>query len=285
MQVKDYLHPDVLVHRDTILETVRKVAKRFRLDEEDREEFRSVVDLKLVSHAEQIFGSFKGRSSLETYLFSVISSVFWEWRNKRLGRWRPSVAATKLGTVAIELETLLMRDGYTFSQACQVLQINHGCDLPQAQLEKMAAAFPRRHRLQEIPSDGLDDATANGSNPEQELMAKDAESLSNQISKAMRECMAMLPAQDQLIVKLHFYKDVKLVQIAHSLGFPPKALYRRVTKIMKSLRKALILKGFDPKDKEEILASLRMSFATNGGETQRCLSNHHEAMKRRDHVT
>jgi hypothetical protein len=68
--------------------------------------------------------AFAGRSSLHTYLLSVIAHYYQDWRNARLGKWRPSTEARRLGPVAVRLETLIGRDGLTLDQACELLRMS-----------------------------------------------------------------------------------------------------------------------------------------------------------------
>ena len=97
------------------------VARRYHLDASEAEEFVQEVRVRLLDNDYAVMRKFEGRSSLSTYLTTVIGRLFMQWRVEQWGKWRPSAEAKRLGPTAITLERLLSRDGLTWSEAVSVL--------------------------------------------------------------------------------------------------------------------------------------------------------------------
>ena len=134
------------VHWVAVEQAIRGVCRRHRFTAEDAEDFTSVVCVRLLEDNCAVFRRFGGRSRLGTYLSAVITHLAQDWRNARWGKWRPSTAARRRGTIAVHLDRLLQRDGLTFDEACETLQTNYRVAESRAQLETIAAALPARVR-------------------------------------------------------------------------------------------------------------------------------------------
>jgi len=70
--------------------------------------------------------------------------------------------------------------------------------------------------------------------------------------QALAVALAALPAEDRLIAKM-VGDDIKVVQIAASLGLDQKALYKRKERILKRLREDLENAGVSAGDVAELL--------------------------------
>src|SRR5260221_10151464 len=110
---------------DLIERVIRFVSSRQHLSASDADDFASHVKLKLIEADYAVFRKFQGRSSLRTYLTIVIERLFLDYRISAWGKWRASAQAKRGGQGAGLLEQLLVRDGYGFEQACELLTTNH----------------------------------------------------------------------------------------------------------------------------------------------------------------
>jgi hypothetical protein len=99
--------------------------------------------VKLIDDDYGIIRKFQGRSSLKTYLTTVVSNEMKDFLNHLLGKWRPSAEAQRLGPVAVQLEKLL-RDGLSPNEAVRTLQTNHKVEMSAQELADMAARLPDR---------------------------------------------------------------------------------------------------------------------------------------------
>ena len=101
-------------------EVIRGVIRRGRLSPADAEDFSQGVHLKFLETGYEAFARFDGRSTLRTYLTTVVWRLLLDWRNAAYGKWRPSAAARRLGVEAVRLDRLINRDGLTVEEAIQV---------------------------------------------------------------------------------------------------------------------------------------------------------------------
>ena len=108
-------HSLLVEHLGHIDRVVGGMARRHQLSAPDKEELTSVVRYKLIDKDFAILKKFQGRSSITTYLTVVVERLCLDFFNERWGKWRPSAAALKIGRVAVQLEQLVARDGFTFA--------------------------------------------------------------------------------------------------------------------------------------------------------------------------
>jgi RNA polymerase sigma factor for flagellar operon FliA len=235
------------------------VSSRHHLPGVDADDFASHVKLKLIEDDYGILRKFQGRSSMRTYLTVVIQRLFLDYRISAWGKWRPSAEAARAGPIAILLEQLVGRDGYSFEEACELLETNHQVTAPRSSLAAIAGRLPIRVRrrfesdaaLAQVPSEQppADDVIA-----EQERMA-----LAARVGGALKSAMAELDAQDRLILSLRFEDGRSVVEVARMLRLDQKALYRRLDRVMKALRAALQVEGVDGAAALEIFESSAVS--------------------------
>jgi len=244
------------------VETVRKLAayacRRYGFSREDVEDFSQHVLAKIWADGCAVLRKFQGRSSLASYLAVVVQRALQDHANSRWGKWRPSEAAKRLGPLAIELETLLVRDRLSFDEACRTLRFR-GATETDAQLTEIANRLPPRPPR---PIDDVQDAGATGprepvapGSADDRIRASERLQRRQHAEQVLSTALAALPAEDRLIAKM-VGEGFKVVEIANHLGLDQldqKALYKRKEKILKKLREDLESAGISADDVEEDL--------------------------------
>jgi RNA polymerase sigma factor for flagellar operon FliA len=216
-------------------------ARRHGFAAADAEEFGAWARARLMADDYAVFRKFGGRSSLQTYLVTVLVNLLRDFRNSRWGRWRPSAAARRLGPTAVRLEELVVRDGMPFREATEVLR-SGGVVLGDRDLARMAAALPARSYSGEVGLDvaaELPDAGAVAG-----ALAVERET-AHAVERTLRDLVAALPAEDALVLRMRFWDDVSVADIARALGLDQKALYRRIERLQARLRESLAARGID----------------------------------------
>lgn len=222
---------------------VQFVARRHRLSVNDAEEFGSVVRYKLVESNFAILRKFEGRSSLGTYLTIVIERLCLDFCVAKWGKWRPSALARRIGPVALLLEQLVHRDGVTFDEAVGTLQTNHGVSESREQLHAIYLQLPpRAPRGLSVDHAGRDAALAAEADSIDQV---DDRAAFARVEAALAAAVATLNDEDRLILKLRFEDSRTVTQIAALLRLPAKPLYRRLERIMATLRVELERRGID----------------------------------------
>jgi RNA polymerase sigma factor for flagellar operon FliA len=200
---------------------------------EDSEEFASQVKLSLIERNYEIIRKFEGRSSFPTYLTTVMHRLFYQYRVKEWGKWRPSAEAKRLGDTAITLEKLLTRDGYTFSEAVRKMN-----DRSVTELEAIYVRLPRRQPRPVLVSDeGVAEVAAAA--VDDTIETHDREQSARTAARVLDDALTSFDAEDRLILQLRFWHARRVADIATDLHLDPKKTYKRIDKLLARLRAAL----------------------------------------------
>lgn len=237
----------LLDHLDLIKQIVRTVGKRRQLPASEREDFASFVQLRLVEDDYAILRKFQGRSSLWTYLASVIERLSLDFCTEKWGRWRPSAMADRIGPVAVILERLVTRDGHPLEEAIEIIKAQNDDSLTYAAIRNIWEQLPTRSRTMEV---GEEAAEAILGHDTSDAGVEDAERRRNieRLQQVLRTAFAEIPAQDRVLIALRFDQDLPMVEIAKVTGSSVPTLHRRLDKSVKQLRAALTHAGFDPRE-------------------------------------
>lgn len=215
--------------------------RRNGLQGAEAEDFASTVKLHLIDNDYQVLRKFRGQARLTTFLTTVIHNQLRDFRIRKWGRWRPSAAARRLGTVAVQLETRLMRDGLTFPEAVGALRQNLQVEETEEELEALAAQLPVRFQRRFTSDEALARmATPDAPDPVQE--AERAER-AKAVQGALVEALGALDEEDRLILRFRFEEGLMVSRIAPLLDLDQKALYRRIYGLLAALREALKSRG------------------------------------------
>ncbi|HEX2211755.1 MAG TPA: sigma-70 family RNA polymerase sigma factor [Longimicrobium sp.] len=224
----------------------------------DAEDFTARVRMKLMEDDYAVVRRFRGESEFRTYLAAVVARHLVNFVREQRGRWRPSAAAERLGAVAVDVERLVRRDGYTLPQAGEKLRTHGRTTLSDAQLARLLAQLPERAPLRPVEGKldkGLD-AAPGDSRADDRVLAAEADRRRAEMLGALGTAMEQLEPEEQLIVQLHFAEGHTLADVARALRLDQKPLYRRVDRLRARLRARLESAGLDVKDVRGLLYGL-----------------------------
>lgn len=242
-------------HLAMIERIARSVAHRHHVNPDDCTEFVQVVRVRLFDDDYAILRKFEGRSSMSTYLTTVIGRLYNEWRVAEWGKWRPSAEAKRLGQTAITLERLLTRDGLTLSEAVSLLTTGSGPHPSISELEAVYARLPARSARPVVVSGEVSpDAAAVDAEAGDRVEASDRERTVRLIVRTIDSISPTLGAEDRLILQLRFWNARKVPEIARVVNIDPKKIYKRLEKLFALLRRALEAVGVGPADIALLLA-------------------------------
>lgn len=241
---------------------VRVVARRNHLSPEEAEDFSSIVKLRLIEDDYAVLRKFEGRSSLSTYLTTVITRLLAWYRIDAWGKWRPSAEAKRIGEPAITLERLMNRDGFSFDEAVAMLAHRADPAFSRSSLEAIYLRLPRRvkpasfsldaddHTDTDHDDDSLGGAYSRDRSGKRladdvkvtipdDISAAERRGQAEKIGRILENVTSQLPAEDRTIIRLRFFNGMKVPQIAAQLGIDQKRLYKRIDKLLGLLRKVL----------------------------------------------
>jgi RNA polymerase sigma factor (sigma-70 family) len=233
-----------LEHLSAIERIVAALCRRYGLTGDNAAELGSWVKLRLVENDYAVLAKFRGESSLTTYLTVVIAMLFRDYRVERWGRWRPSAAAQRNGALAVRLETLVRRDGYSLDQAGQLLRTSGETTLSDRELARLLAELPGREPLRptEVGAEPLADLPARAG-ADDRLVRGEARADRQAADEAVAQALTRLTPEDQLIVRMRFWEGLSVADVARGLGVPQKPLYRRIEHALSALRRHLEAAG------------------------------------------
>ena len=211
----------------------------------DAEDFASEVRLRLLEDDYAVIRKHRGDSSVTTFLTVVIANLLRDYRIKMWGKWRPSAEAKRIGETAVLLETAMYRDGFSFDDACALLERNAQLDVDRAHLREIAKKLPVRAPRRIEGEEALAEVPAVSESDGRVLEAERQEQHAT-LQGVMARWLGTLANEDQLIIKLRFYEGFSVADVSRALGVPQKPLYARITRLLQALSVALRGEGIGP---------------------------------------
>jgi RNA polymerase sigma factor (sigma-70 family) len=241
-----------LAHLPALDRIIGIMAARSGLRGADAEDFGGWVRVRLMEDDYQVLRKFSGRSSLTTYLSVVVANLSRDFRTRRQGRWRPSAAARRLGPVAERLERMVHRNRLGFGEAVAVLRSEGATTASDRELAELLGAIPVRPPLRPDPAGDEPLATLPSSEAADAGVTAEEEGREREsVRRALGRALGALPAEDRLILRMRFWDELSVADVARGLGLPQKPLYRRIERALASLREGLVAEDVRP---EQVLA-------------------------------
>ena len=239
---------------DFIRRVVRHVAARRMLDPQDRDDFESEVHLKLIGDDYAVLRRFEGRSTLATYLITVIQRVFLDFQIRRWGKWRPSAAARDLGPLAVELEHLMQHEGRSFDDACSILaSAPEGAPIDRARLAALGAKLPARPSRRAGGPEALEAAPARDGLADAVLMERENRDSARRAQVLLGEALDLLSPEERLLVRLKFSEGLSIAAVAIAMGLEQRPLYRTMERCLDTMRRHLEARGLDARGVADLL--------------------------------
>ena len=226
-----------------LCDVIAAVARHSGLPGDEAQDFSQHVHLRLLEKNYAPLAMFAGQSSFRTYLTVVVNRLLLDWRNARFGKWRPSAAAERMGTVAVDLDRLITRDGHAVDEAVNILAAHPGAPSPAA-LRAIAEKLPVRTKVRAIGVDDLEPLHVGTFTDPVEAEQNAAEA--DRALRALRRACRALPEADRYLLFLRFSRQLAVPAIADMLGEPAKPLYRRLDRIYAALRRQLSTQEMPP---------------------------------------
>jgi RNA polymerase sigma factor (sigma-70 family) len=117
--------------------------------------------------------------------------------------------------------------------------------------EQLPARGPKRRAV--LPEDVESELSVSPDSVESEAAQDQRERLRQRTSAAMREALAQLDREERILIRLHFYGELTLADIARNLGKPQKPLYRQLEQARAKLRRHLLAAGLQPDEIADLI--------------------------------
>ena len=244
-----------LSHLGTIETIVMYIGRSNHLDCLETEEFGAQVKLDLIEGNYAIIRKFEGRSSFATYLTTVIHRMFYQYRVKLWGKWRPSAEARRLGDKAIAFERLMTRDGLSFHEAVETMTTGNAGHPTVAELEAIYARLPARQpRPVLVSGDTVPESASVDADADERVTGEDRVKVARAVAAVLDRCMADADPEDQIILRMRFWNARRVCDIARVLQLDQRKVYKRIERLLLKMRAALEAGGVSRQDVDDILA-------------------------------
>lgn len=241
-----------LEHLDAVERHAEHVARRSGFRPHEIEDFVSSVRLKLVEDDYAVLRKHRGESSLLGFLRMVVSNHLRDERNRRLGKYRPSAAALRLGTDAIQLDRYVRRDGFEVETAIRMVRERHPEGRSVDELRRVAEELPEHVSRRFVPEEALESRGEPG-DAEERARAEEQERVYERVRDGLHGALGDFPDQDLLILRLIFREGLPISKIARVLKLKQRSLYTRRDRCLASLRESLEAAGLTVDEVRDIL--------------------------------
>jgi RNA polymerase sigma factor (sigma-70 family) len=226
---------EMLLQNLTMIERIIAfLGRRHGVEYEDLEDLAGSVKLALIENDYAVLRKFEHRSTLATYLHTVITRMVLRYARVR---WQPSREARRMGDHAVRMERLLWRDGRSFREACEIVMATTE-SITAADLEVIYRRLPqRRPRLELVPLsfDVVD--------PKPLIVD---EVIANEIATVLASSIEDLSADDRTLLQMRFWQERKISDIARVLHQSQKTIYKRIDGALRKIRQRMTQTGVNP---------------------------------------
>ncbi len=238
-------------------QAIKCICHRHNLSEEEGEEFAAEARYKLVENDYKIVREFKGKSTLKTYLVTVINRLFIDKKRAEHGRWRASEKAKQIGEVAVKLDELLHKDNYSLDEAYQILRINYKIKLSEEELDSIFHKIDKERtpRIKEESEEEIASAIPDpGLMPDEEVEKGRIEKAAERLFTLVDEISCTLSENDRLALRMKFQDDHSISDISQCLGISRNDIEKRMKGILHEFKKRIVAsEGINLHDVMEII--------------------------------
>lgn len=243
---------------EVVVDAVRFVAARHHLTRDMADELRGRVMLHLAINDYAALRAWRRECSLHTYLVTVITRVFLDYRNQEWGKAKPPALAKRLGDVALNLWRLTHRKRLTFDEAVQTLHAEHGVTETRDELWDIYSKLPAASGRYFVDVSELAQVEQPGADADTLVRSGERETLAARVERALSQALSGLDAEDRLVLKMFFTNGMTRAQIARVLQLDQQRLYPRFLQLMSRLHDALRAQDVTAEDVREIIGAANL---------------------------
>jgi len=245
------MDPEKILSSSDLLAKIETVCKRcFSAENDQNECYVYVIDSLKADNFKRL-RAFKGKSKLNTYLYSLTNALVIDFRRKQFGRRRIPTGVAKLGKWAETVYRFVCWQKFSFDDAYDFLRIDglySGSYMQfMKEIEPIKKAPCRENpvfqSIDETPESTLNNINAEGSNPLEFLIQKLDREMRIKAIKVIRETTVELSEDDQLLVRLVYGSDQSVAAAARVCGLAAATAGKRLKNLLTKYREKLLAVG------------------------------------------
>jgi len=208
----------------------------------------------------RVLRQFKGDAKLSTYITTIIARQAVDLVRKKLGRSREKERAQKFGKIGLIIYEKMILQGCSVPEIYADLQSNEGIPESLEEIETIAEKIKGKKSGASLPpnnhsvvKEGVVRVNENGDfviadtrgDPQELLIEKQRK---QKVGEVVKEIIQQLSGEERLILRMRFpaqeeVEPEKVEQMAKFLGISKKAVYKRITRVLKKCRNIMDQKG------------------------------------------
>jgi len=245
------MDPEKILSSIDVLAKIETVCiRRFSAENDQNECYVYVIDSLKADNFKRL-RAFKGKSKLNTYLYSLINSLVIDFRRKQYGRRRIPAGVAKLGKWAETVYRFVCWQKFSFDDAYDFLRIDGlytGSYIQFIKEIELIKKVPCRENpafqsIDETRESSLKDIKDDGDNPLEFLIQKLDRERRIKALKVIRETTAELSENDQLLVRLVYGSDQSVPAAAKVIGLAASTAGKRLKSLLTKYREKLLAEG------------------------------------------
>ncbi len=245
------MNPEKILSSDDLLGKIETVCRRHFSAENDQNECYVFVIDSLKADNYKRLRAFKGKSKLNTYLYSLINSLVIDFRRKKFGRRRIPAGVVKLGKWAEAVYRFVCWQKFSFDDAYDFLRVDGlftGSYIEFIKETEPIRKAPCRENpafqsIDETRENSLKNINDDGANPLDFLIQRLDRERRIKALKLIREATAELSENDQLLVRLVYGSDQSVSVAAKVIGLPASTAGKRLKSLLTKFREKLLAEG------------------------------------------
>ena len=245
------MDPEKILSSSDLLVKIETVCRRCFSAENDQNECYIYVIDSLKADNYKRLRAFKGKSKLNTYLYSLINALVIDFRRKQFGRRRIPAGVAKLGKWAETVYRFVCWQKFSFDDAYDFLRIDDLYSGSYIQFIKEIDPIkkapcrenPAFQSIDETPESTLKNINAEGFNPLEFLIQKLDREMRIKAIKVIRETTVELSEDDQLLIRLVYGSDQSAAAAARVIGLPASTAGKHLKSLLAKYREKLLAVG------------------------------------------
>lgn len=245
------MDPAAIFASDDLLIKIEAICRRHFSAENDQNECSVFVIDRLKADNYKRLWAFKGKSSLNTYLYSLINSLVIDFKRKKFGRRRIPSGVVKLGKWAEAVYRLVCWQKFSFDDAYDFLRLDGlftGSYIEFInEIEPIRRAPCRENpvfqSINETHESSLQKLNDGDSNPLEILIQKLDRERRIIALKVIRDTTAGLSEIDQILVRLVYGSDQSVPAVAKVIGLATSTARKRLKRLLTKYREKLLAEG------------------------------------------
>ena len=245
------MDPEQILSSSDLLVKIETVCKRHFSAENDQHECYLYTIDNLKADDFKRLRAFKGKSKLNTYLYSLINCLVIDFRRKQYGRRRIPAGVSKLGKWAETVYRFVCWQKFSFDDAYDFLRIDglytgsYNQFIKEIEpIKKMPCREnPAFQSIDETRESALMNINDEGANPLEFLIQKLDRERRIKALKVIRKTTAKLSQNDQLLVRLVYGSDQSVPAAAKVIGLPTSTARKRLKSLLTKYRERLLAEG------------------------------------------